>query len=86
MRENRLRGRILEEMSTMSARGPRHLASSPFAPKVEVPIVQYALEDRISHDTYGLGRVIGVEPHAVLVDFGSQKVRVTSPYARMELL
>lgn len=73
-------------MTTLSARGPRHLASSPFAPKVEVPIVEYALDDRVSHDTYGLGRVISVEPHAVTVDFGSQKVRVTSPYARMELL
>jgi hypothetical protein len=73
-------------MTTLSARGPRHLASSPFAPKVEVPIVEYALDDRVSHDTYGLGRVTIVEPHAVTVDFGSQKVRVTSPYARMELL
>lgn len=73
-------------MTTSSARGPRHLASSPFAPKVEVPVVEYALHDRISHDTHGLGTVIGVEPHAVLVDFGTKKVRLTSPYARMEHL
>jgi hypothetical protein len=73
-------------MNTSSARGPRHLATSPFAPKVEAPIAEYTLGDRISHDTYGLGRVTGVEPHAVTIDFGSQKVRVPSPYARMELL
>lgn len=51
-----------------------------------MPVVEYALHDRISHDTHGLGTVIGVEPYAVLVDFGTKKVRLTSPYARMEHL
>ena len=42
--------------------------------------------DQVCHDLYGLGRVVGVEAHAVSVDFGARTVRVTSPYAKMEQL
>jgi hypothetical protein len=64
----------------------RHLATSPFAPRVDPPVERYSVDDRVSHDAYGLGRVTGVEAAAVTVDFGSQKVRITSPFAGMELL
>ena len=74
----------MEVMTPRSGPGRRHLASSPFKPEPEQPIEEYALDDRVSHDTYGLGRVVGVETHAVLVDFGEQKVRVTSPFRKME--
>lgn len=73
----------------MTKRGPvkrRHLASSPFQPQAEPVIEQFALEDRISHDTYGVGRVIGQEPEAVTVDFGTQTVRIVSPFHKMEKL
>jgi len=62
------------------------MASSPFRPKPEPIIEEYALDDLVSHDSYGVGRVIGLEAGAVLVDFRSQKVRITSPYAKMSRL
>ncbi|GAA1963380.1 hypothetical protein GCM10009798_24230 [Nocardioides panacihumi] len=62
------------------------MASSPFRPKPEPIIEEYALDDLVSHDSYGVGRVIQLEAGAVLVDFRSQKVRITSPYAKMSRL
>lgn len=64
----------------------RYLASSPFQAQSEPVIEQFALEDRVSHDTYGVGRVIGQEDEAVTVDFGSQTVRIASPFHKMEKL
>jgi len=64
----------------------RHLASSPFQPRPEPVIEQFALEDRVSHDTYGVGRVIGQEDGAVTVDFGTQRVRIASPFHKLEKL
>jgi hypothetical protein len=41
----------------------------------------------VTHDHYGLGMVIGVEDDlAVLVDFGPQQARITSPFSRMTKL
>jgi len=64
----------------------RHLASSPFQPHPEPPIEQYAVNDLVSHDSHGLGRVIDVEAAAVTVDFRSRRVRVTSPFRKLEKL
>jgi transcription elongation factor GreA-like protein len=47
-------------------------------------IEQYALGDRVSHDTFGLGRVTGVESGAVTIDFGSHSARIVSPYRKLE--
>ena len=67
--------------------GPRrHLASSPFKPAPELVIELYAVDDLVSHDSYGMGRVINVEADAVTVDFRSRKVRIISPYAKMTRL
>jgi predicted 2-oxoglutarate/Fe(II)-dependent dioxygenase YbiX len=68
---------------TTPARGRRHLASSPFQPDPEPTIEDYEVGDLVSHDSYGMGRVTHVETGAVMVDFRSQTVRVTSPYAKM---
>jgi hypothetical protein len=75
-------------MDVMATPAPkrRHLASSPFQPDPEPTIEQYALNDRVSHDGFGMGRVVEVEASAVTVDFGSQRVRVLSPYLRMAKL
>lgn len=64
----------------------RHLASSPFRSQSEPVIEQFVLEDRVSHDTYGVGRVVGREDEAVTVDFGTQTVRIPSPFHKMERL
>jgi hypothetical protein len=53
---------------------------------VDLPVERYSVDDRVSHDTYGLGRVTGTEATAVTVDFGAQKVRITTPFVGMELL
>ncbi len=51
------------------------------------PIEEFALGDRVTHDRYGLGVVFGVEEDtAVLVDFGSERRRISSPYKGMNKL
>jgi len=73
-----------------SARGwnRRHLPSSPFKPPPEDPPVErYELDDLVTHDKYGLGRVILVEGDtAVVVDFTTRKVRIMTPFARLTKL
>ena len=76
---------ILAEMTT-SPRQKRPIASSPFRPDPEPVIEQYALGDLVSHDSYGVGHVVQMEAAAVMVDFRSQKVRITSPFHKMAKL
>jgi hypothetical protein len=66
----------------------RHLPTSPFAPPTAAPPAeQFAVQDQVTHDKYGLGRVIGVEVDATLVvDFGSCCVRIMTPYAKLTKL
>ncbi|MFF5497422.1 hypothetical protein [Streptomyces aquilus] len=65
----------------------RHLPTSPFkAPTAPAP-KHFAEGDQVTHDMYGLGRVIGMEDGiAALVDFGSTQMRILSPYAKMTKL
>ena len=72
-------------MNSTSAGRRRYLPSSPFKPPPEAPPVeQYALHDLVTHDKYGLGRVILVEGDiAVVVDFTPKKVRIMTPFVRM---
>jgi len=64
----------------------RHLASSPFQPEPEPVIEQFECGDLVSHDSYGMGRVVGAEADAVTVDFSNQTVRITSPFRKMSKL
>jgi hypothetical protein len=61
----------------------RHLASSPFKPALEPEIEDFELHDRVSHQAYGLGRVVGTESAAVTVNFGSRTLRIVSPFHKM---
>lgn len=71
-------------MATAPRKRPRtHLASSPFKPDPEPVIEIYSVADRVSHDTFGLGRVVGVDADAVTVDFGGTTTRVPSPFHRL---
>jgi hypothetical protein len=72
-------------MTTSSARR-RHLASSPFQPEPEPVIERFERGDLVSHDSYGLGRVVGTDAGAVTVDFRTQTVRITSPFHKMARL
>lgn len=73
-------------LETMRPPVRRHLASSPFRPEPEPTIEQFLLNDLVTHDSYGMGRVVQLEAAAVWVDFGSQTVRVPSPFHRMTAL
>ena len=42
--------------------------------------------DRVAHDAYGVGRVVGTDPLAVTVDFNDKTVRIVSPFSKMEKL
>jgi transcription elongation factor GreA-like protein len=45
------------------------------------------VRDQVVHDTYGLGRITGVEADtAVAVDFGSCRVRLLLPCAKLAKL
>jgi hypothetical protein len=70
----------------MSTPPRRHPASSPFKTEPEPTIEQFELNDLVSHDSYGMGRVVHVEASAVTVNFGSEQVRIVSPYRKMSKL
>jgi hypothetical protein len=80
--------RILEMMKPARAATRRHLPTSPFKPPPPArPAEQFAPQDQVTHDTYGLGRVIRVEDDtAVVVDFGTQQVRIAMPCAKLSKL
>ena len=47
----------------------------------------FAVQDQVTHDKYGLGRVVTVEDDtAVVVDFGTQQVRIATPFAKLTKL
>ena len=63
------------------------LPTSPFAPPLTPPAEQFAVQDQVTHDKYGLGRVVSVEDDTILiVDFGSLRVRVITPCAKLTKL
>ncbi|MEO7422271.1 MAG: hypothetical protein ABIU87_07745 [Ornithinibacter sp.] len=64
---------------------PRH-ASSPFEPHPEPIVEEFELGDRVCHDSYGLGRVVGVDAGGLTVDFSSTTVRVATPFRKMTKL
>jgi hypothetical protein len=62
----------------------RPLPGSPFKVPPAPPIKVFALRDRVTHDTYGLGVVTKVEDDvAVVVDFGPCTERITAPYEKL---
>lgn len=71
---------------TTSPPARRHLASSPFRPDPEPVIEKFELDELVTHDSYGLGRIIAVEAVAVTVDFRSEVVRIVSPYKKLSRL
>jgi len=75
-------------MSASRAAPRRYLPGSPFNNRPPArPVEQYALHDQVTHDRYGLGKVIGVEGDlAVLVDFGPKLARITAPFAKLTKL
>jgi hypothetical protein len=45
------------------------------------------VEDRVTHDKYGLGRVASVEADtSLIIDFGSCRVRIVTPCDKLTKL
>ncbi|HEU5391691.1 MAG TPA: hypothetical protein VFV73_37905 [Streptosporangiaceae bacterium] len=64
-----------------------HLSTSPFAPPPVLPVDQFAEQDRVTHDKYGLGRVTSVEADtSLIIDFGSCRVRIVTPCDKLTKL
>lgn len=80
------RGRILGGMAQHSAREPRYSAGSPFKARPVPEIEEFAVGDRVTHDKFGLGRVIKEGSGAVVVDFGAERARIASPFTRLTKL
>jgi hypothetical protein len=78
-------GAYLAVMTSSRARR-QYLPGSPFQPDPEPVIEQFDCGDLVSHDAYGMGRVVGREAQAVTVDFRTQTVRVMSPFHKMAKL
>ncbi|MFI6817037.1 hypothetical protein ACIBG7_31890 [Nonomuraea sp. NPDC050328] len=72
-------------MKSASGQPRRHLPTSPFKPPPPArPAERFSMDDRVSHDRYGLGVVIAVEDEiAVVVDFGSRQERITTPFPKL---
>jgi hypothetical protein len=83
-----LEGRILVVMKSAHAASRRFLPGSPFnVLPVDLPVEQFTVRDQVTHDKYGLGRVIGVEDDtALVVDFGSRQERIITPFAKLTRL
>ena len=66
----------------------RLLPTSPFgAPPLVPPAEHFAVEDQVTHDKYGLGRVVSVQDDtSLIIDFGSRRVRITTPCAKLTKL
>ena len=65
---------------------PTYSARSPFRDRPVPAVESYAVGDRVTHDRFGLGRVITLEELAVVVDFGAERVRVSTPFTRLTKL
>ena len=80
-------GSRLSSMTQRTARRPV-LPASPFNVLREAkPVERLAVDDRLTHDRHGLGRVIGVESESILlVDLGSTIRRVTYPNTKVTRL
>jgi hypothetical protein len=73
-------------MNTKSTPQRRYHPGSPFQAPPEEVIERFAVDDRVTHDKYGLGRVTAEDGTAVTVDFGSHQVRVTAPFHKLTKL
>lgn len=65
----------------------RPLPHSPFEVPVPRPLEQFAVDDRVTHDSYGMGTVTSVEEGiAVRVDFGTRSERILAPFGKLTKL
>ena len=69
---------------TPPAGSRRHLPNSPFRTPAAVPVEDFAPDDMVTHDKYGVGKIVTLEgENAVTVDFGGNRIRVKAPYTKL---
>jgi hypothetical protein len=74
-------------MSPRTGPSRRHLAASPFKTAPPAPVETFELDDRVTHDKYGLGRVTSVDNvTSVTVSFGAQSIRIPAPFTKLTKL
>jgi hypothetical protein len=74
-------------MKAPRAQARRYLPGSPFNPPAPAPPPEtFAVHDQVTHDKYGLGIILSVEEHAVLVDFRPQQRRIPLPCVKLTKL
>lgn len=61
-------------------------ANSPFRAEAAPIRPEYAVDDRVTHDRHGLGRVVRLDGDRVDVRFGSQTVSVAVMSPRLHAL
>ena len=49
-------------------------------------ILQFEVDELVSHDRYGMGRVVAVDAAAVTVDFRPEVIRIPSPFPHLAKL
>ena len=78
---------MMVAMKAPRAAARRYLPGSPFNAPAPAPAAEtFAVRDQVTHDKYGLGVILGVEDHAVLVDFRPQQRRITLPCTKLTKL
>lgn len=75
-------------MTPRRAVARRLLPGSPFnVTPNENPAAHFEVSDRVSHDRHGLGTVVGLEEHdVVLVDFGAEVRRIATTSTKLNKL
>jgi hypothetical protein len=74
-------------MNASRAAARRYLPGSPFKPPAPaLPAETFAVHDQVTHDRYGLGVILAVEDHAVLVDFLPDERRIPLPCTKLTKL
>jgi hypothetical protein len=70
-----------------SPRKRRYHASSPFQAGPEVVHEVYEVGARVSHDTFGMGRIVSLQgTSSAQVDFGDGPKHIPLPCAKMSAL
>jgi hypothetical protein len=82
------RAHTRDEMTLPRAAARRYFPTSPFKPPLTPPPPDvFAVQDQVTHDKYGLGRVMSIEDGtSVVIDFRTHRVRILTPYAKLTKL
>jgi hypothetical protein len=73
-------------MNSRSAARRPNLPASPFQAPLALPNERFAIDDLLTHDRHGLGRVVALGANQVHVDFGSEVRTIHLPSSKITRL